>query len=137
MSTLIDTNVLLDVLEERPIGFDWAMRQLEVRASGGDLFINQIVYGEASVPYPSVGAFDQLLSNPWLNREELPWEAGFHAGKAFAEYRKRGGEKLHMLPDLLIGAHAMVKGYALLTRDPARFRTYFPSVPVIAPDTHP
>ena len=137
MSTLIDTNVLLDVLEVRLGRFEWAVKQLENLAEKGDLVFNQIIYGEASVPYATSAAFERILTNPWLKREDLPWDAAFYAGKAYLAYRQRGGGKANVLPDFLIGAHALAKGHSVLTRDPARFRTYFPSVTVIAPDTHP
>jgi predicted nucleic acid-binding protein len=136
-STLIDTNILLDVLEDRAPWSKWVRRQLELLAMEGDLVINQIVYAEASVPYQSMAAFDELISDDVLKREDLPWEAGLEAGKIHQLYRVGGGQKLSTLPDFLIGAHATVKGYRVITRDGARFRAYFPNVDVIAPDTHP
>lgn len=136
-STLVDTNILVDVLEEQQPFLDWVRRSLAVLATDGPLVINQVIYGEASVPYPSKEQFDSLLLHGWLSSEDVPWEAAFRAGKAFDEYRMRGGAKLNTLPDFLIGGHASVRNHRVLTRDPARFRTYFPEVEVIAPDTHP
>jgi predicted nucleic acid-binding protein len=136
-STLIDTNILIDVLEVRQPHVGWITRYLAALADDGPLVINQVIYGEASVPYPSKQEFDELVLRDWLDREHVPWEAAFLAGKAFDDYRQRGGVKLNTLPDFLIGGHAAVKNYRVLTRDPARFRTYFPEVEVIAPDTHP
>ena len=136
-STLIDTNVLVDVLEKRLDWADWVLRQFTKLAADGDLVINQIVYGEASVPYSSLEAFDQALQEGWMRREDLPWEAAFIAGKVHQSYRSKGGVKSSVLPDFLIGAHAQFRGYRVLTRDPAGFRTYFPDVEIIAPDTHP
>ena len=136
-TTLIDTNVLLDVLEERPQWSAWVLRQFRSLAEDGDLVINQIIYGEASVPYASLPEFDALLSSDVVKREDFPWEAGFVAGKVHKLYRGGGGLKVSTLPDFLIGAHALVKGYRVLTRDASRFRTYFPKVQLIAPDTHP
>jgi predicted nucleic acid-binding protein len=136
-TTLIDTNVLLDVLEERPQWSAWVLRQFQNLAEDGDLIINQIIYGEASVPYGSLPEFDALLSSDVVKREDFPWEAGFVAGKVHKLYRDGGGQKVSTLPDFLIGAHALVKGYRVLTRDASRFRTYFPKVQLIAPDTHP
>lgn len=136
-STLIDTNVLLDVLEGRTHWAEWVLRQFERLAQEGDLVINQIVYGEASVPYSSRVLFDQLLPADLVKREEFPWEAAFVAGKVHQQYRSKGGQKRSTLPDFLIGAHAVVNHYRVLTRDAATFRTYFPEIEVIAPDTHP
>lgn len=136
-STLIDTNVLLDVLEERAPWSKWALRQFESLVSDGDLVINQIVYGEASVPCASLALFDETLPASLMKRENLPWDAAFIAGKAHEKYRNRGGQKRSKLPDFFIGAHAAASGYRVLTRDAAPFRTNFPDVEVIAPDTHP
>jgi predicted nucleic acid-binding protein len=136
-STLIDTNILLDVLEQRVQWSGWVLRQFDRLADEGDLIINQIIYGEASVPYASSDEFDDVFPRGLVTREEFPWEAAFVAGKVHQTYRAGGGQKLSTLPDFLIGAHAVVKGYRVLTRDAARFRTYFPEVDVIAPDTHP
>jgi predicted nucleic acid-binding protein len=136
-STLIDTNVLLDVLEERAPWSKWALGQFQRLVGDGDLLINQVIYGEASVPYASLALFDDLLPADLVRRENLPWDATFIAGKAHEQYRKRGGQRRSTLPDFFIGAHAAVSGYRVLTRDAAPFRTYFPEVEVIAPDTHP
>ena len=59
--------------------------------------------------------------------------AGFLAGKAYREYRRRGGARTSPLPDFFIGAHAAVSALTLLTRDAGRFRTYFPTVRLITP----
>jgi hypothetical protein len=136
-STLIDTNILIDVLERRQPHLEWVRRAFNALAAEGALTINQVIYGEASVPYQSPEKFDAVLDGGWVKREDVPWEAAFRAGKAFETYRRKGGAKLNTLPDFLIGAHAAVKGYRILTRDAARFRSYFPEVEIIAPDTHP
>jgi len=136
-STLIDTNVLVDVIESRPVWSDWATRHLQRLSEEGDLLINQVIYAEASVPYLTVEDFELVVSTALLSREDLPWAAGFVAAKAHKQFRALGGQKSTALPDFFIAAHASVKGYRLLTRDAARIRTYFPEVHVIAPDTHP
>lgn len=136
-TTLLDTNVLIDVLEDRPVWGDWSVRQIEASAMIGDLVINPVIYAEASTPYSPQTAFDERVNAAWLRREELPWDAAFLAGKVHARYREKGGQRTSTLPDFFIGAHASVKGYRLLTRDAARIRAYFPDVDVIAPDTHP
>jgi predicted nucleic acid-binding protein len=136
-TTLLDTSTLIDLLEDRPVWGNWASRQIEALASTDRFVINQIVYGEASVPYTPQSDFDDQLDFPWLNKEDLPWDAAFLAAKAHKTYRNKGGLKSTGMPDFFIGAHAAVRGYRLLTRDAARIRTYFPDVEIIAPDTHP
>jgi predicted nucleic acid-binding protein len=136
-TTLLDANVLIDLLEERPQWFDWSAKHIEAIAGEGELLINQIIYAEVSVPYDPQPAFDERLNLPWLRREDLPWDAAFLAAKAHRSYREKGGSKLITLPDFFVGAHAAFKGYRLLTRDAARIRSYFPTVDIIAPDTHP
>jgi predicted nucleic acid-binding protein len=100
----------------------------------GALFVNQIVYSEVSVGFPTVEACDLALATRWVERVPIPWPAAFAAGRAFVEYRRRGGTKRSPLPDFFIGAHAAVAGLRLLTRDPARYRSYFPAVELIAPE---
>ncbi len=136
-STLIDTNILIDVLESREPFLGWVQRAFARLSEKGPLIINQIIYCEASVPYQSSVLFEAVVGGGWMKREDLPWEAAFRAGKAFEIYRRKGGAKQSALPDFFIGAHAAVKGHRLLTRDAARFRTYFPELEIIAPDTHP
>jgi predicted nucleic acid-binding protein len=136
-STLIDTNVFIDMLEQRPRWFAWATARVEQFSQVGKLVINQIAYGEASIPYDEEAIFAKSVDVDWIVREDLPWSAAYRAGEAFQTYKERGGLRDMILPDFFIGAHASVKGYRILTRDAARFRTYFPELEVIAPDTHP
>ena len=132
-STLLDANVLLDIATDDPTWGDWSARQLAKAADTGPLIINAIVYAEVSVSFPKIEDLDDALPPEDYRREPLPFEAAFLAGKAFLAYRRRGGAKTSPLPDFLIGAHAAVAGYRLLTRDAGRCATYFPSVPLIAP----
>ena len=136
-STLIDTNVFLDVVEERPEWFAWASRQVMEARRSGNVVVNPVVYAEASIPYADELAFSKFLETAGFIREDLPFACAFKAGKAYLEYRSRGGVRSTTLPDFFIGAHAAAKSYRLLTRDPARFRTYFPDLDIIAPDSHP
>lgn len=80
---------------------------------------------------------DRALPTRYYAREDLPWDAAFLAGWAFVEYRRRGGIRAAPLPDFYIGAHAQARNYRLLTRDPGRYRSYFPDIEIVAPDTHP
>jgi predicted nucleic acid-binding protein len=136
-TTLLDANILIDVLEKRPLWYDWSARHIASIAEAGQLVINQVIYAEVSTPYGPQSVYDELLNLPWLGREDLPWDAAFLAAKAHARYRDSGGSRVVTLPDFFVGAHASSKGYRLLTRDAARIRTYFPDVDIIAPDTHP
>ena len=131
--TLVDTNVLFDYLSEDEEWFDWSGAMLDQAANAGTVAINQIVYAEVSVRYPTIEALDDELSSEFFVRLPLPWEAAFLAGKAFATYKRRGGAKRSPLPDFCIGAHAAVAGMTLLTRDPSRYRRYFPKLRLISP----
>lgn len=134
MSVLVDANVLIDVATDDPAWADWSATALERAGRGSRLVVNPIVYAEVSVAFDRIEDLDALLPPELFQREALPWEAAFLAGKAFLAYRRRGGTKETPLPDFYIGAHAAVRGHRLLTRDRGRFATYFPAVTLIAPD---
>jgi predicted nucleic acid-binding protein len=134
VALLIDSNVLLDVLTESPPWWSWSSAALREAANRASLVVNPIIYAEVSVRFSSMEELDALLAKSDLVREPVPYAAAFLAGKAFLDYRRRGGVRRSPLPDFFIGAHAAVARYELLTRDPARYRTYFPSVTLIAPD---
>lgn len=130
---LVDSNVLLDVMSLDPLWFEWSSKTLETYADSSRLIINPVIYGEVSIRYSKIEELESALPANLIEREPIPFEAAFLAGKCFLEYRKRGGAKGSTLPDFLIGAHAAVAGYRLITRDAARYRTYFPKLEVIAP----
>ena len=130
---LVDTNVLVDVLQDDPQWADWSIRQLRAQASVHQLVINPVIYAEMSLSFLTLEALDSVVNTLLLEMREGPRPALFLAAKAYAQYRKRGGSKLQVLPDFFIGAHAAVEGWPLLTRDASRFRTYFPGLKVIAP----
>ncbi|MFC7550591.1 type II toxin-antitoxin system VapC family toxin [Plantactinospora sp. GCM10030261] len=132
--TLVDTNVLLDVLVDDPKWADWSADALAAARDAGVLVINPIIYAEASVRFATVEELDEVLPAVDFLREELPYPAGFLAGKAYLNYRARGGAKRSPIAHFYIGAHAAVCGYRLLTRDAARYRTYFPRLALITPD---
>ncbi len=131
--TLVDANVLIDVATDDALWNDWSSAALTQAGQGGRLLINPIVYAEISIAFDRIEELDELLPETVFHREALPWEAAFLAGKAFRAYRRRGGARSLPLPDFYIGAHAAVRGYRLLTRDAARFRTYFPTLNLITP----
>ena len=130
---LIDSSVLLDVSTLDPVWFDWSSAALADAVRSGPVIINPIVYAEVSVGYDRIEDLDNALPAEIFRREPLPYVAGFLAGKAYRDYRRRGGVRTSPLPDFFIGAHAAVSELSLLTRDAGRYRTYFPTVRVIAP----
>lgn len=132
-TTLVDSDVLLDVLTDDPMWGPWSAAALADAADGGGLVINPIVYAEVSTGFERIEDLDDAVPAGEVAREPLPWEAGFLAGKAFLAYRRRGGERRSPLPVFYIGAHAAVRRYRLLTRDTARYRTYFPSIELVTP----
>lgn len=131
---MIDSNVLLDVMTEDPRWFAWSAHALEQAADRFRLVINPVVYAEVSVRYTRIEDVDAALPRAMIDREPIPFEAAFLAGKCFLTYRRRGGTKLSPLSDFFIGAHAAVAGYQLMTRDAARYRTYFPNLSLLAPE---
>lgn len=133
---LVDTCVLLDVVQGDAQWADWSQEQLERATERGGLLINPIIYSEFSVWYDDMEAVEQALSAFDVTFEELPREALFLAGKAFRRYRARRGNRAGVLPDFFIGAHAAVREIALLTRDTGRVRGYFPTLAVLCPQEH-
>ncbi len=131
--TLVDSSVLLDIFTDDLAWLTWSADALARAGDEGRLVINPIVYAEISTGFDRIEDLDDAVPAADFEREQLPYQAGFVAGKAFLAYRKRGGERRSPLPDFYIGAHAAVSGYRLLTRDAARYRTYFSSVELIAP----
>ena len=132
--TLIDTNVLLDLVTDDPVWADWSVRQLDAAAIEGPLVINDVVYAELSVGFERIEELDDLIDEAGVTLEKIPREALFLAGKAFHRYRAAGSARRGVLPDFFIGAHAAVLGLPLLTRDVKRYRTYFPSVMMVTPE---
>src|SRR5579863_7888216 len=133
-SVLIDANVLLDVMTEDARWLAWSEAAIERAADRHRLVINPVVYAEVSIRYSRIEELDVALPKTMFDREAIPYEAAFLAGKSFLIYRRRGGTKRSPLPDFFIGAHAAVAGYVLMTRDAARYRTYFPKLSLISPD---
>jgi predicted nucleic acid-binding protein len=132
-TTLVDSCVLLDVITGDERWADWSAGQIAAAMDSGRVVINPLIYAEISVGYDTIEELDDLLPASDYEREPLPYAAGFAAGKAFLQYRRGGGDKRSPMPDFYIGAHAAVAGYQLLTRDVARYRTYFPTIALITP----
>jgi predicted nucleic acid-binding protein len=132
-ATLVDSCVLLDVITGDKHWADWSAAQIAAAVDAGRVVINPLIYAEVSVGYQTLEELEELLPASDYEREPLPYVAGFAAGKAFVRYRRSGGDKRSPMPDFYIGAHAAVAGYRLLTRDVRRYRTYFPTIDIIAP----
>lgn len=130
---LVDTNVLLDVFEDDAEWSTWSQDQLDCAITTDTLAINSIIYSELSIGFARIEELDAIIDEASLAIEDIPREALFLAGKAFLRYRRSSGTKRSVLPDFYIGAHAAVRQWTLLTRDVGRYRTYFPTVPLIAP----
>lgn len=130
---LIDSNVLLDIVTKDPVWFNWSFSSLASAAEDSDLCINPLIYAEASIRFASPQKFDETFPDNTFKRLDLPYAAAFLAGRAHLRYRRKGGSRTSPMPDFYIGAHAAVSRLRLLTRDPKRYRTYFPSVELIAP----
>lgn len=131
--TLIDTNVLLDIVTNDPRWADWSIARLDAAALKGPLLINGVVYAELSVRFATIEALDVLLDDAGIVVQAIPRAALFLAGKAFTQYRSAGGMRTGVLPDFFIGAHAAVTGWPLLTRDAGRYRHYFPTIDLVVP----
>jgi predicted nucleic acid-binding protein len=126
--------VLLDVVQDDPQWAGWSQSQLETAALTDRLVINAVIYSELSIAFARIEELELVVNEASLTLETIPREALFLAGKVFLDYRRRKGSKLQVLPDFYIGAHAAVNGYPILTRDVARYRGYFPTVRLIAPE---
>jgi len=134
MAVLLDTNVLSDVLTGDPRWSAWSREQLERHRSGG-LVVNSVIYAELSIPARDLDEVDAVLLEFGLELREIPRPGLFSAGKAFARYRGKGGKKTSPLPDFFIGGHAEASSLLLITRNAARYRTYFPTLVLVAPDS--
>jgi predicted nucleic acid-binding protein len=132
-ATLVDSNVLLDILTEDEEWLDWSSAQLAEAARIGLLVINPIIYAEVSTRFDRIEDLDDALPADYYRRAPLPWEAAFLAGQCFMAYRRRGGSRRSPMPDFYIGAHAALAGLTLLTRDAKRYRSYFPTLRIVAP----
>jgi predicted nucleic acid-binding protein len=130
---LVDTNVLVDVLQNDPQWADWSIAQLQAQSKVHRLSINPIIYAELSLNFSTVEALDAEISRMELDLLDIPKPALFLAGKAFMQYRRGGGLKTNVLADFFIGAHAAVSGLPVLTRDTRRYQSYFPSINLVTP----
>lgn len=129
----MDTNVLLDLFTDDPRWVDWSAEHLAQAFDHGPVLINPIVYAELSVGFDRIEDLEDALPDR-IEREDLPWEAGFLAGRCFREYRRRGGARRSPLPDFYIGAHATINAHTLLTRDHPRYADLLPGLRIVSPN---
>lgn len=130
---LVDTNVFVDLWTGDATWADWSEEALARAAEAGPLGVNPIIYAELCLGFGKESQLEETLAEAGVRRLALPYQAAWPAAQAFAAYRRRGGRRSAPLPDFFIGAHALVDGLTLLTRDPRRYRTYFPKLRLIAP----
>jgi predicted nucleic acid-binding protein len=133
MPVLVDSNVLLDIFTKDKTWFKWSSEMLAELAEHDLLYINPIIYAEISAGFERIEELENALPPDYIQREGLPYEAAFLAGKCFLKYRRAGGKSRSPLPDFYIGAHAAIRGWSILTRDKGRYNSYFPTLDVIAP----
>ena len=131
--TLVDSCILIDVLADDPKWADWSLDQLDQCGSMAPLVINPLILAELSPRFERAADLEAALAGLPLVRQALPWDAAFLAGQAFKIYRQALGAKTSPMPDFYIGAHALVNGLQLLTRDAVRYRSYFPKLPIVSP----
>lgn len=130
---LVDTNVLIDVLEDDPQWADWSIDMLRRQSQVHCLAINPIIHAELSLTFSTVEALDEAVEGFDVDVCEIPRPALFLAGKAFVAYRRSGGQRNNVLADFFIGAHAAVEGWPIMTRDACKYRQYFPAVELVTP----
>jgi hypothetical protein len=130
---LVDTNVILDLVTGDPVWSGWSQRELELAAARDQITIDDVVYAELSVGFPNIEQLDSALASAGIVMAAIPRAALFLAGKTFQRYRRAGGIRTGVLADFFLGAHAAIEDASLITRDTARYRTYFPGIALITP----
>ena len=130
---LVDSNIWIDVIQQDPVWLDWSLAQLQQARATNRVVINPIIYAELAPTYDEPKQLDHFLKVAKAALQPLPRPAAYAAGRAFLQYRQKRGTKTGVLPDFFIGAHAQTEGWPILTRDVARYATYFPNVKLIAP----
>jgi len=136
-ATLVDSNILLDVIKDDANWKQWSLRQLMASADQGDVLVNPMIYAEIAAGFAQDHDLASFLKDIGIELVDLPWKAAFMAGHKHSQYRRSGGARERTLPDFIIGAHAVIKELRLVTRDAQPYRSYFPQLELIAPDTHP
>jgi predicted nucleic acid-binding protein len=129
--TLIDSNMLIDILDGDPVWSERSVRRLSECARRGPIAINDVVYAELAAGFASQSQLDEAVAAMRLKLAPMSKAALFFAGQAFRRYREGGGMRPNVLADFFIGAQASVEGWPILTRDDRRYRAYFPDVALL------
>ncbi len=130
---LVDSNIILDIVEDDPVWADWSESHLELLADRLPIYINSIIYSEVSIGFETIEEVETVMNGMGIKMLQIPKEALFLAGKVFLSYKARKGTKKSILPDFFIGAHAAIDKLQILTRDVSRYQSYFPTVKLISP----
>ena len=128
MTTASDTNVLLDVIRKNPLHADQSAEWLAIARSRGAVIICPIVYGELVPSFNSKAELDAALANLEVRLSPIDDAIAYEAGLRWQRYRQAGGTRARLLPDFLIGAHALVSVDTFITRDQGFYRSYFPEL---------
>ena len=131
--TLVDTNVLIDLVQDDAQWAGWSEKKLFEAQQAGALIINPVGYAELVPAFDSMADLDGFLKRAKIAVKGISRPVAYLAGEAFLQYRKRKGVKTGVLAGFFIGAQAQTEGWTILTRDAARYKTYFPAVTLICP----
>jgi predicted nucleic acid-binding protein len=131
---LVDSNVIIDIFEDDPVWVDWSTEQIAAAGQTGPAMINEVVIAEVAPSHGSLDHFLTVMESFDIGCQPICNQSAFAAGLAFLEYRKRRSGAKSIIADFLIGGHAATIGATILTRDPRFYRTYFPTVALIAPE---
>ena len=129
--TLIDSNILIDILAGDPVWSEHSVRRLSDCARRGPIAINDFVYAELAAGFASQAQLDDEIAAMRLKIAPMSKAALALAGQVFRRYRAGGGTRPNVLADFFIGAQASAEGWPILTRDERRYRAYFPDVALV------
>lgn len=132
---MIDSNVILDIITQDPKWSSWSQKIIQTYCERQKLLINAIIYAEVSINFEKIEDLEEILSNKYFECAPISLEVAFLAGKCFVKYKRNGGHRPSPLPDFFIGAHASILGIPLITRDPQPYKTYFPKLKLVYPET--
>jgi predicted nucleic acid-binding protein len=130
---LVDSNVWIDLIQRDPKWLEWSATQIQALRQTETLAINPVIYAELVPNYDSQDDLAQFVRLSGSRFVPLSEDAAYLAGRAFERYRQRKGAKTGVVADFFIGAQALTEGWTLLTRDAARYKTYFPKIKLICP----
>ncbi len=130
---LVDSNVWIDLIRNDPVWFEWSSQQIERAYFAGQVVTNPVIYAELAPVYDTPQELADFFQSGKTPVAPFSPACSYIAGRAFLKYRQSRGAKTGVLPDFFIGAQAQTEGWTILTRDKARYKTYFPKVKLISP----